>query len=348
MAGRTLVARLIGVTGSVFVAVVKMGAPTPTWPVSGWWRGPTTLFLACLLGLSVSSLTGANPKAKQGNSDDMWVASPVPGLPQGVTHHTFRSDSMGRDVGYCIYLPPSYAKEPLRRYPVIYHLHGAGGNETRAVYSATALHEGIIAGKWPEMIMVFPNGGRATMYQDSGDGRFKAETMVIRELIPHIDKAYRTIADRRARCIEGFSMGGRGSTHLAMRYPEIFGSLFNQSGNVYHVSDTSKGPNAYLGDDPARLRDNDPYLNLKKNLGYIKANLRIQVACGTADPEHLTTVREYHAALTSHGVEHAYFEVEGLDHNQKKMIDGRRDTWFDFHVESLNRNKLSLHYQRKR
>ena len=103
------------------------------------------------------------------------------------------------------------------------------------------------------------------MYQDSGDGRFMAETMMIKELIPHIDATYRTIADRKARCIEGFSMGGRGSTNLAMKHPQLFGSLFNQSGNVYHVSDAANLPNAYLGDDPQRLRDNDAFLNLTKN-----------------------------------------------------------------------------------
>ncbi len=173
---------------------------------------------------------------------------------------------MQRDVDYCLYLPPSYATEKARLYPVVYHLHGAGGNETRSIFSATVLHEGILAGRLPEMIMVFPNGGRSTMYQDSGDGRFMAETTFIRELMPHIDATYRTIADRKARCIEGSSMGGRGSTHLAMKYPELFGSLFNQSGNVYHVSDVSKAPNPYLGDDPARLKANDPYLNLQKNL----------------------------------------------------------------------------------
>jgi endo-1,4-beta-xylanase len=206
------------------------------------------------------------------------------------------------------------------------------------------LHEGILAGKLPELIMVFPNGGRSTMYQDSGDGRFMAETMMTKELIPHIDATYRTIADRQARCIEGFSMGGRGSTHLAMRFPELFASLFNQSGNVYHVSDVSKAPNAYLGSDPERLKANDPYLNLEKNLAYIQANLRIQVACGTADPDHLITVREYHEALTKAGMPHSYFEVEGLDHNQRKMIDGRKATWFDFHLESLRLNHIDLHY----
>ena len=286
----------------------------------------------------------AKKQSNQTNADDMWVTSPVPELPANVTHHTFTSASMKRDVGYCLYLPPGYAKDEKRRYPVIYHLHGAGGNETRSVYSASVLHEGILAGKLPEMIMVFPNGGRSTMYQDSGDGRFMAETMMTQELIPHIDTTYRTIADRKARCIEGFSMGGRGSTHLAMRFPELFASLFNQSGNVYHVSDVSKAPNTYLGSDPERLKANDPYLNLEKNFAYIKANLRIQVACGTADLDHLLTVREYHEALTKAGMPHSYFEVADLDHNQKKMIDGRKATWFDFHIESLQLNHIDLHY----
>jgi endo-1,4-beta-xylanase len=305
------------------------------------------LHATALLLLTLCPLLHAQKAKKQSNqtnTDDMWVTSPVPELPANVTHHTFRSASMKRDVGYCLYLPPGYAKDEKRRYPVIYHLHGAGGNETRSVYSASVLHEGILAGKLPEMIMVFPNGGRSTMYQDSGDGRFMAETMMTKELIPHIDATYRTIADRQARCIEGFSMGGRGSTHLAMRFPELFASLFNQSGNVYHVSDVSKAPNAYLGSDPERLKANDPYLNLEKNLAYIQANLRIQVACGTADPDHLITVREYHEALTKAGMPHSYFEVEGLDHNQKKMIDGRKATWFDFHLESLRLNHIDLHY----
>ncbi len=283
-------------------------------------------------------------KSNQTNTDDMWVTHPVPELFDGVTHHTYRNRSMARDIGYCIYLPPSYEKDTTRRYPVIYHLHGAGGNEFRSIYSASVLHEGILTGRWPEMIVVFPNGGRSTMYQDSGDGRFLAETNIINELIPHIDKTYRTIANRNGRCIEGFSMGGRGSTHLAMKFPQMFCSLFNQSGNVYHVSDTSQLPNAYLGDDIEHLQANDPYLNLKKNLTFIREHLRIQVACGTNDPDHLITVREYHAALTEHGVQHEYFEVEGLNHNQKTMINGRKDNWFNFHVESLKLNGTALHY----
>ena len=136
-------------------------------------------------------------------------------------------------------------------------------------------------------------------------------------------------------------MGGRGSTHLAMKYPQLFCSLFNQSGNVYSTVEAAKTappnqwPVSYLGNDQQHLLANDVYANLQKNLDYIKANLRIQVACGTADDGHLKTVREYHEALTKAGVQHTYWEVEGLDHNQRKMIEGRRKTWFDFHIAAL-------------
>lgn len=319
------------------------------------FRASSALLALALIALPSCSFFAAEAKkaakSNQPNTDDMWVAKQLPAsFPTNVTHHTYRSVHMKRDVGYCIYLPPGYAKDITRRYPVIYNLHGAGGNETRTIYNAEVLHAGILKGQWPELIMVFPNGGRATMYQDSADGRFPAETTFVKELMPHIDATYRTIANRRGRCIEGFSMGGRGSTHLAMRHPDLFCSLFNQAGNVYRASEQAKiaspdqWPINYLGTDPAHLLANDPFANLAKNLAAIKANLRIQVACGTADPDHLITVREYHEALTKAGVAHTYWEVEGLDHNQRKMIEGRRATWFDFHVESLRRAGAELHF----
>jgi enterochelin esterase-like enzyme len=310
------------------------------------------LGLLVLAGATLASGADAKKKAasNQTNTGDMWVTVPAAGsLPTNVTHHTYRSAVMKRDVGYCLYLPPGYAKAPTRRYPVIYNLHGAGGNETRTVFSAQVLHEGILAGRWPELILVFPNGGRSTMYQDSADGRFPAETTFVQELLPHIDATYRTIADRKGRCIEGFSMGGRGSTHLAMRYPQLFCSLFNQAGNVYRTSELAatalptEWPVSYLGTDPQRLRDNDSFANLEKNLAQIKGGLRIQIACGTKDDGHLPSVRQYHEALLKAGVDHTYLEIEGLDHNQKRMIELYRPVWFDYHVESLRRAGAELH-----
>jgi len=274
----------------------------------------------------------------------VWVNEPAPGtLPEGVSHHTYPSPSMGHDVGFSIYLPPAYEKEPQRRFPVIYHLHGASSFPLARVSSAKVLHEGIVAGKWPPMIMVLPNGGQRTFYKDSFDGKFMSETTVIKELIPHVDASYRTIAARHGRCIEGFSMGGRGSTRLAMKYPDIFCSLFNQAGNVIRVAELfdparpDKFPNRMLGPDKARYVDNDSFELLKKNIDQIRGKMRIQIMCGTADLTHLSSVREYHQALIEVGVDHTYVEIEGLEHDQGKMIDLHRPVWFDYHVESLRR-----------
>eukprot|EP01046_Picozoa_sp_COSAG06_P058411 COSAG06_NODE_11722_length_1472_cov_18.646722_1_plen_204_part_10 len=75
-----------------------------------------------------------------------------------------------------------------------------------------------------------------TWYKNSWDGSIPVETMLIEELIPHVDATYPTIAGAHGRCIEGYSMGGRGSTRLAMKYPHLFCSLHNQAGNVLNLA----------------------------------------------------------------------------------------------------------------
>jgi S-formylglutathione hydrolase FrmB len=312
-----------------------------------------TVFCAILILLNLAPPAFAQLKAPPGYREKMrglyqapreavWVNEPKPAsLPPNTIHSTYFSQSMGHDVGYCIYLPPQYGNETERRFPVIYHLHGLNGDELNRVNNARVLHEGILAGKWPPLIMVFPNGGRATYYKDSIDGKFMSETTVIKELIPHIDKTYRTIADRNGRCIEGHSMGGRGSTRLALKYPEMFCSLFNQAGNVIHLAELydptapERFPNNLLGPDKARYLENDPFELLQKNIDQIRGKLRIMILCGTQDRTHLPSVREFHQALLELGIDHTYFEAEGMEHNQDKLIERFKPIWFDYHVESL-------------
>ena len=274
----------------------------------------------------------------------VWVNKPAAGeLPRGVQHRTFRSEAHRADVGYCIYLPPGYDSNHDERYPVIYNLHGADGNELHGFDEVEVLDGGIRDGRWPAMIVVMPNGGKRTFFKDSHDGRFRSETLIIRELIPHIDTGYRTIAAREGRCIEGHSMGGRGATRLAMKYPEMFCSLFNLAGNVPRTSahfDPSRPdtyPNNYLGPDRRNYVDNDAFELLKRNLDRINGKLRIQLWCGTQDRDHLVTVRDFHQALLAAGVDHTYLEIEGQGHGKKPIIDLYRDVWFDYHVESLRR-----------
>jgi len=315
-----------------------------------WLFAVVTLTPASLPTPAVAQLrTPAGYKEKmrdlyQNPPEAVWVSKPAPGaLPVGVTHHTYRSKSMGHDIGYSIYLPPAYQKEPQRRFPVIYHLHGASGDELLRLRNAEVLHEGIVAGKWPPIIMVFPSGGKRTFYKDWQGGKFMSETTLIEELIPLVDESYRTVAARRGRCIEGFSMGGRGSTRLAMKYPEMFCSVFNQAGNVIRIAELfdpsrpDEFPNSVYGNDRARYVENDAFELLKKNRERIRGGMRIQIMCGTADKTHLPTVREFHQALLDAGVDHTYIEAEGIDHDQYKLIDQYKPVWFDYHVESLRR-----------
>ena len=285
---------------------------------------------------------GMSPEMAKRLTVTRWVNEPKAPLPRGVTHRTFFSKALNREVGYLIYLPPDYDSATGRHYPVIYNLHGAGGNELHGTEEALILDEGIRAGKLPPMIMAMPNGGTVTLYQDSYDGKWPAETLIIREFIPFIDRTYRTIADRSGRAIEGFSMGGRGSTRLAMKYPGMFCSLFDQSGNVMHTSrefnPADAAAVAYLGPDSERYGENDAYLLLKKNLDAIKGKMRIQIWCGTQDPQHIQTIREFHQALLDAGVDHTYMEIEGLAHNRTEMVRRYRNIWFDYHVESFRRS----------
>lgn len=279
-----------------------------------------------------------------------WVNPPAENqypLTTGTTHATFKSDRAGQDVGYVIYLPPQYNADPKKRFPVIYNLHGNGGNELTSLNVIELLHEQISTGAIPPMIMVLANGGHSTFYKDSFDGKFSIESIVIHELIPHIDANYRTIASGDARCIEGFSMGGRGATRLAVKYPEMFCSLFCQAGNVPHLLDTfdamsdDERTGHLLGPNRSKWESDDVYAVTEANLSTIKQHLRIQIACGTKDGGHLPSIRDWHQHLVDLGIDHTYIELQGLAHKRTEMIAQLRSVWFDSHITAL-RNSVAF------
>lgn len=153
-----------------------------------------------------------------------WVNAPKPQqvLAPGLQHATFRSPSMDRDVGYYIYLPPSYDESNNRalRYPVIYYLHGGRpGNESRSIGLAESIHTLVSSRAVQPLIVVWVNGGEVSHYNY---GASPGETVFVRELIPHIDQSYRTVAARGGRALQGFSQGGRSTTRIMFKYPELF------------------------------------------------------------------------------------------------------------------------------
>jgi len=148
-------------------------------------------------------------------------------------------DSPDRDVS--VYLPPSYATDRNRRYPVVYLLHGYGNsdegwygpNVRTAFQSAGTTLPGVAekamtSGGVREMILVMPNAYtvyQGSMYSNSvttGDW----EGYLTRDLVAYIDSHYRTIPERASRGLAGHSMGGYGSIRLAMKHPEVYSSVY--------------------------------------------------------------------------------------------------------------------------
>lgn len=140
-------------------------------------------------------------------------------------------DSADRDV--FVYLPPSYASQPSRRYPVVYTLHGYGLHAQQWVGFANVggLERGLAAGISKEMILVAPDAftlHNGSFYSNSGTtGDW--ETFVAVELVNYIDSHYRTIANRDSRGLAGHSMGGYGTWRIGMKHPEVYSALYPMS-----------------------------------------------------------------------------------------------------------------------
>jgi endo-1,4-beta-xylanase len=148
-------------------------------------------------------------------------------LPKNVRHNTFKSPSMSIDVGYYVYLPDGYdaKKNENIKYPVVYHLHGGRpGSESKTVSIATFIDKAMRNGKIQHTIYVFPNGGPMSWYNYPQVKNGQGEDVFIKEMIPHVDATYRTFGTRAKRGIQGFSQGGRGTTRIIFKYPEMFGS----------------------------------------------------------------------------------------------------------------------------
>lgn len=146
-------------------------------------------------------------------------------LPATVRHATFKSPLMGIAVGYYIYLPPRYESGPTR-YPVVYHLHGGRpGAESKGVRLASYVDAAILKGTIKPTIYVFPNGGPVSWYDMPDLENGMGESVFVKELIPHIDATYRTWGTREGRALEGYSQGGRGTTRIMFKHPELFLSV---------------------------------------------------------------------------------------------------------------------------
>lgn len=135
---------------------------------------------------------------------------------------------MGRKMPYVVIVPPEYKLNRDTRYPVVYLLHGLGGNYKNWT-ERTKLSEYAAKHK---IIIVTPEGGNGWYTDSATKPNDKYESYIIQELIPEVDKTYRTIAEKRGRAIGGLSMGGYGALKFGVKYPEKFALAASLSGAV--------------------------------------------------------------------------------------------------------------------
>jgi putative tributyrin esterase len=169
-----------------------------------------------------------------------------------VHEDVFFSDALGVQKHVMVNLPPSYIRDPERRFPVAYYLHGLSGAEADWVAkgSIDVAADSLAAAGADEMILVMPDGddGWYTTWAQQLSYRACADSLraesadryctehqrydeyVARDVVRFIDTRYRTRPDRAHRGIAGLSMGGYGAVILALKFPDVFSAAASHSG----------------------------------------------------------------------------------------------------------------------
>jgi putative tributyrin esterase len=193
-----------------------------------------SLAIACVLAIAASAQVPVAPPlsrpvlARQGGDVPATASALI------VRDASFHSAALGREMPYRILLPARYDASS-RRYPVLYLLHGLGGNY-RDWHMKTHLAEYAAP---LQLIIVMPDAGDSWYTNSAGTPQDKFEDYIVKDLIPQIDKTYRTTATRHARAVGGLSMGGYGALKFALKYPNlfVFAASFSGAMEVPHNPD---------------------------------------------------------------------------------------------------------------
>jgi S-formylglutathione hydrolase FrmB len=211
----------------------------------------------------------------------------------------FHSAVLHSPVRYCVFLPAGYSapQAQAQRYPVLYLLHGLGGNEQSAAVDGewNALQDLRRDHKLGDFLLVAPDGWD-TFYINSRDGKTLYGDFFVREFMPYIEHSYRVRAGRAAHAVTGFSMGGYGAFRIAFAHPELFGSVSAHSAALMREPPIGVNAGASSGNIAAQLLAsvfgnpidrkfwdlNSPFVLAKTNAAQL-SKMKIYFDCGTED-----------------------------------------------------------------
>lgn len=221
------------------------------------------------------------------------------------------SKKMGRAINNTVVLPKDYSKD--KTYPVLYLLHGHGGQNQSWVGIKKTLQDD--ATKYG-MIVVTPDGQNSWYWDSPIDPTMQFETYVSKELVAYMDSAYSTIVSPKGRAITGLSMGGHGGLWLGINHPDVFGACGSMSGGV----DIRPFPNNWhMKDRLGKQKDNQERWNdytVINQLHKIEPNaLEIIIDCGYEDFFYKVN-EELHQKMLYMNIKHDYITRPGA-HNAK-------------------------------
>ncbi|MEO8572824.1 MAG: alpha/beta hydrolase family protein [Pyrinomonadaceae bacterium] len=228
------------------------------------------------------------------------------------------SKLMGRQMPYNVILPIGYDLKERngQQYPVVYLLHGLSGHFENWI-QRTSLVDYAASFK---MIIVTPEGEDGWYTDNLTQENQQYESYIVKELIPAIDKKFRTLDRREHRAIAGLSMGGFGAIKFGLKYPDMFVIVGSFSGAIGAATITekqfpgaiSKTINTIFGPFGGEVRKaNDPFDIVRRATPEkIKAFPFLYLDCGTEDFLFQSN-REFVSLLLEKKVPHEFRQLPG-------------------------------------
>ena len=308
--------------------------------------------IACCLGpaLAQDSTPANQPTASQSpaiqpprsSKKPAWTTVEVQ-APR-VSYRVFESAAAKSKVSYHIYIPAAYERDSRKRFPVVYWLHGSGGGLPGIPKVAALFDAAIESGKTPPCLVVFVNGLVEGMYVDWKDGSAPLETVIVKELVPHIDATYRTLAARDGRLLDGYSMGGYGSARLGFKHHELFRSVSIMGGGPLQA-ELIQTPRAgrqraadvlqqVYGGDQEYFKSVSPRRLAEQHAKAITAQSLVRVVCGDQD-ETFNNNLSFHQHLEELAIPHAWIVLKGIDHNPLKTLEALGDSNWSFYRQAF-------------
>lgn len=237
-----------------------------------------------------------------GNVSKVWYPSPRSGMSQ-------------RRMS--IYTPPGFSPSDRRtRYPVLYIMHGIGGDENAWIDGGRlpqVLDNLIASGKAEKMIVVVTNSNMSQQAApgEGPDGRPRPQLMVpgnmdgqfeesFMDIVEYVEKSYPVYKDKAHRALAGLSMGGFHTVYISANYPDLFDYVCPLSAALNDHSDTQSARDSYIYKD----------LDGKIDRQFSNAPKLYWIACGNAD-SLFGVNEEFCAKLDAKGYRYSFTESEG-------------------------------------